>query len=83
MHSLFLRGTVFIQSMGGTSGGVGDLSCLSCDTQQPQYHCKKIKKTSQKILTGSATNTITNITNHQLLTIKKMVFCSVFWDIFH
>ncbi len=32
------------------------------------------------------TNTITNITKHQLLiikTIKKMVSCSVFWDIFH
>ncbi len=27
---------------------------------------------------GSTTNTITNITDHQLLTIKKMFFCSVF-----
>ncbi len=34
------------------------------------------------MLMVSTTNTITNITNHQILTIKKMVFCSVFWDIF-
>ncbi len=46
--------------------GGGGLSCLSCDTQQPQYHCKKKKKISQKILMGSTTNTITNIKSRQV-----------------
>ncbi len=65
----------------------GGISCLSCDTQQPQYHCitdtglcpteKKTIKPSQKNLMVSTSNAIINITNHQLLTIKTFFFSVV------
>lgn len=50
--------------------------------------CALLEKTNKKTIeniTENSNGTITDITNHKLLTIKtfKMVFCSVFWDIFH